>query len=528
MSSPSKRVPAGEGELEAEKGRQNSSTSGEPTTEKSPPESPTSRLMNRLAKIHMDTAEQSEKDAETPRRFSYRTHIAEKGPELAQQAKSELAPLGDPSSWSSRELDIGRQQEVFEALEQDTQLEKQLNDEMASVVIGRLETAKSCAEKILSVLQALATAERAYSKSLKAIGALKLTGDADGATLKEALTDFVELPSRIGAAHEKATQSSQPPINLVRDLVGKLRESCTDLRQGSLRVQGDVDRSIKALKQGVEAHREVCKALDATTVASSSNPSPKSRFPFSSQFSAGQKTRSIETDPWIAEGRIVERQAALRTAQASQRKYLAEAFGRVGELERQRIAVSSTALCNAVEQMMCSIGSDLQDAADAALASLSAIDGDADLASFNSMATDSTRGGADLSSRQVDLIGYLWRQVQRSSEIVRQGPVKRLVGCSWASGHAVLTRAGFLHWFKTEESGDGGDWSFGSGPVVSINLPRCEFELGDAPSWRLLESTAGSWWGGKVAGRQTYSTADVDSCMEWTASLREMITSFQV
>lgn len=100
--------------------------------------------------------------------------------------------------------------------------------------------------------------------------------------------------------------------------------------------------------------------------------------------------------------------------------------------------------------------------------------------------------------------------------------MKRLVGCSWANGHAVLTRAGFLHWFKTER---GEDWSFGSGPIVSINLPRCEFELGDAPSWRLLESTASSWWGSKVVG-QTYSTSNVDSCMEWTASLKEMIQGF--
>ena len=476
----------------------------------SSPDSPTSRLMNRLAAIHMDTANAaSDQGAETPR-FSYRTHVRDVAPELAKQAKSELQQLGgDPSSsWaSSRELDIGRQQEVFEALEQDTRMEKQLNDELASVVVGRLEAAKSCAEKILSVLQALATAERAYSKSLKAIGALKLTGDADGATLHQALTDFVELPSRVGAAHEKSTESSQPPINLVRDLVAKLRESCTNMKQGSLRVEGDVDRSVKALKTSVEAHREVCKAFDALSDASKNAKSKLS----------SQKTRSIETDPWIAEGRIVERQAALRTAQASQRKYLATSFARVGELEQQRITVTSTALSNAVETMMCSIASDLQEAADAALASLSAIDGDADLSSFNSMARD-----IDMSSRQVDLIDYLWRQVERSSEIVRQGPVKRLVGCSWTNGHAVLTRAGFLHWFKTETEEE---WSFGSGPTVSMNLPRCDFELGDAPSWRLTESTAGAWWGSKVHG-QTMSTADVDSCMEWTASLKETIQGY--
>ena len=448
-----------------------------------------------------------------PRRyFSYRTDIA-RNSKLANAAKEELVGGGAQADSTTHDLDIGRQQEVFDTLERDTELEKELNNEMASVVISRLETAKSSAEKILSVLQALATAERAYAKSMKAIGSLTLTGDADGATLREALTDFVELPSRIGAAHEMATHSSQPPINLVRDLVGKLREACTNLRQGSVRVQGDVGKSILTLKQAVESHREVCKAFDASITAAKAS---------SRNALASQKTRSIESDPWIAEGRIVERQAGLRMAQAQQRKYLADAFRRVGDFERQRITVTSTALTNAVEQMMCSVSIDLQSGADAALEALSAIDGEADLGTFNGMAADSIRGGEHLSSRQADLIGYLWRQVERSSEIVRQGPVKRLVGCSWANGHAVLTRAGFLHWFKTES---GEDWSFESGPIVSINLPRCEFELGDAPSWRLLESTAASWWGSKVVG-QTYSTSNVDSCMEWTASLKETIQGF--
>ena len=412
----------------------------------------------------------------------------------------------------AHDIDDDGVQSVVEALEKDAALEKELNTEMASVVIDRLETAKSCAEKILSVLQALATAERAYSKSLKAIGSLTLTGEADGSTLREALTDFVALPARVGAAHEKATQSSQPPINLVRDLVGKLREACTNVRQGSLRVQGDVEKSAKAVKLGVESHREVCRAFDAATAATKANSYARNVF-------SSHKSRSIETDPWIAEVRVVERRAALRVAQVAQRAYLADAFQRVEDFERQRITVTSTALSNAVENMMYSVGKDLQDGADAVLATLSAIDGEADLAAFRHMAGETIQRGEHLSSRQAEMIGCMWRHVEGSAEIVRQGPVKRLVGCSWAGGHAVLTRSGFLHWFKAEK---GEAWSFGSGPVVSINLTRCQFELGDAPSWRLLESTAGSWWGSKVAG-QTYSTTDVDSCMEWTASLKEMI-----
>ena len=485
------------------------------------PDSPTSRLMNRIAAIKLNNEELGT-SPNGEKKFRYIDDIA-RNPALAQAARLDLqsgqatpTSPGDGLPFISHDPDIDRQQEVCEALDRDTHLESQLNQEMASVVIGRVQSGRTSAEKVLSVLQAFASAERSYSKALISIGDLDLTGDADGATLREALADFVHLPKVIGGAHEKASQASQPPINLVRDLVAKLRDACVELRQGSLRVQSDVDASMKALKQAVAAHRDVCKAFDASILS-------KGRF--------SVKSKNIEADPWIAEGRLVERQAGLRVAQASQRKWLSGAFRRVGELERQRITVTRMALINFVEQMGCSISSVFQDQAESVLSSLSAVNGESDLESFVSMAADSIKGGESLSSRQSQMIQYLWRQLEGSGEIIRQGSVSRMeTNKTWSDGYAVLTRAGFLHWFKSSGE-DESAWCFSGGPQSSINISKCDFELCDAPSWRLTELTSGvrpiSWLGGHSVG-QTYSTNNVDSCMDWAADLKEMISSYKL
>eukprot|EP00889_Picochlorum_renovo_P002878 jgi/Picre1/29908/NNA_005289.t1 len=463
----------------------------------SPPDSPTSRLLNRIAEIKLDSEEDF--GSSPDRKFSYVEDIA-RNPKISQAARLEsvsgqatpTAGLDDSLAFLSHDPDIDRQKEVCEALDRDTELESRLNQEMASVVISRIQSGRSSAEKILSVLQAFASANRSYGKSLSTIGGMELIGDADGATLRDALADFVQLPMMVGDSHDRASHASQPSINLVRDLVGKLREACAELKQGALKVQTDVDLSMKALRQSVVAHRDV------------------------------------ESDPWIAEGRLVERQAALRIAQANQRKYLAGAFRRVGELERQRISVTKMALTNCVELMASSISLEIREKSDSALGSLGAVDGESDLDSFASMAADSTKGGEVLSRRQSQMIQYLWRQLEGSVDVIRQGRVRRMDSRRvWVAGYAVLTRAGFLHWFPTNDSTEDRMWIFSGGPECSIHLSRCEFELGDAPSWKLKETASMSWLSGKTV-HQTYSTDDIDACMDWTADLKEMISMYKI
>ena len=243
----------------------------------------------------------------------------------------------------------------------------------------------------------------------------------------------------------------------------------------------------------------------------------------------GSKSRDCESDPWIAEGRLIEKQAALRKAQAAQRQYLAGAFRRVGELERQRISVTRMTLLNCVQNMTCSISQNLQSHANVVTESLESVNGESDLESFTTMAADSVKGGDSLSERQTQMILYLWRQLLGSSEIVIQGALNRLDPMKkvWVEGYGVLTKAGFLHWFLTSDGDDKhSPWGSAGGPTLSINLARCEFEQGAAPSWRIIESSGmRPLWLGSRNTMQTYSTIDVESCMHWTAELKDTIAN---
>lgn len=171
-----------------------------PRAHDSPPASPTSRLLNRIAEIKLDSEEYFGSSPE--RKFSYVEDIA-RNPKISQAARLEqsvsgqatpTAGLDDSLAFLSHDPDIDRQKEVCEALDRDTELESRLNQEMASVVISRIQSGRASAEKILSVLQAFASANRSYGKSLSTIGGMELIGDADGATLRDALAGFVQLP----------------------------------------------------------------------------------------------------------------------------------------------------------------------------------------------------------------------------------------------------------------------------------------------------------------------------------------------
>jgi len=495
------------------------------------PDSPTSRLLSRIAQISIRDGQLGVSPQE--RKFSYTDDI-DRNPKISHAARLEAAsghstPLGTSAGqpfgggygnereelpYVHHDADIDRQEEIIEALDRDAELESKLNQEMAHVMIGRVQSGRGSAEKVLSLLQAFLTAETAFSQAMKAIGEIKLSGQADGATLTQALDTFVQLPEKLGEGHEKASKSTVPSINLIRDIVSQLRLACSELKQGSVKVQISVDASRKALKSALAIHKEVCMAFDASILE-------KNRF--------GSKSRDCESDPWIAEGRLIEKQAALRKAQAAQRQYLAGAFRRVGELERQRISVTRMTLLNCVQNMTCSISQNLQSHANVVTESLESVNGESDLESFTTMAADSVKGGDSLSERQTQMILYLWRQLLGSSEIVIQGALNRLDPMKkvWVEGYGVLTKAGFLHWFLTSDGDDKhSPWGSAGGPTLSINLARCEFEQGAAPSWRIIESSGmRPLWLGSRNTMQTYSTIDVESCMHWTAELKDTIAN---
>lgn len=58
-----------------------------------------------------------------------------------------------------------------------------------------------------------------------------------------------------------------------------------------------------------------------------------------------------------------------------------------------------------------------------------------------------------LAERQAEAVSSVSQELFCSPEIIRQGPMDmwQSKNSTWVSAHFVLTRAGFLHWFKSME-----------------------------------------------------------------------------
>ena len=436
--------------------------------------------------------------------------------------------------------DVQRQTSLIVQLDADAEQESKINHGMAKVMLTRLQSGKAAAERVLSVLQAFAGAEAAYARAMDALAGLSLPGDADGPTLRAAMSEFSSLPAALGHLHADVARGLTPVIRDVQGMVAELRSACDEIGLGTLSAQKNVDGARKGLKAALAAHREACKSFDAALA----------------ERKIGSKSRGVEADPWIAEGRLVERQAGLQAAQTHQRRYLAGAFRRAGELERKRVDVGAGALAALLQLPRTVSLPEVAHAGEELAAALSAVDSEADLESFSAVANNSVRNGDALSARQQELVEHLWTELACSAEVVRQGDVDRYDALSntWQCGYAVLTRAGFLHWFLTppghghdgHDEGEGGHddgtadsvttrkrsvpgaWGPAGAPASSLNLAKCEFEQGEAPAWRLIEVGGGlNGWLGVSRRSLALRTTDVEACMDWAADLREVIAACQ-
>jgi hypothetical protein len=409
--------------------------------------------------------------------------------------------------------EIDRQSIIITKLDQSAAQESKINQGMAAVMLGRLQSARAAAERVLSMIQAFASAEEAYGRALTALAGLTLTGDGDGPSLRAAIAAFSPVPRSIGDSHSANAVSLMSAVRSIRGLVDELRAACDHVGQGAHTAQRQVDAARRTLKAALATHRDACRAFDAALLE---------------RQKVGSRSRAVEADPWMAEGRLVERQAELQAAQTHQRRYLAGAFRRVGELERRRVEATCNALAAILEVKGTHGGHGVRqhsEYGEALAEALSEVDCDSDLEAFTATAGDSVRNGDALSARQSEMVDHMWRELFSSAEIVRQGDLHRFEESSgsrkeWARGYGVLTRAGFLHLFASRDV-----WATAGGPMLSFNLARCEFEQGDAPSWRLTEASAGglNGWLGPRARTVMLKTNGIDEAMDWAADLREVI-----
>ncbi len=85
----------------------------------------------------------------------------------------------------------------------------------------------------------------------------------------------------------------------------------------------------------------------------------------------------------------------------------------------------------------------------------------------------------------------------------------------WVDCHFVLTRAGFLHWWKGT--------STELAPMDGVNLSRSAFEQGEAPIFKIIETAPGYFSRGHR--KMSFKAQDVDECGDWVIALRESIAA---
>lgn len=272
------------------------------------PDSPTSRLLERAARRSLASSAHSTPD----KKFSFIKDIA-RNPEIARAARRALssspglssAPTGGEGAGAARaaaaaaggaalssaavqHLQVGHEVDsltaVIDQLDADAAGESRLNQEMAGVTLGRLQSGRAAAERTLGVLQAFAAAETAYARAMSAVAKLSLCSEADGPTLRAAMQQFSDLPELMGTSHSSVSERLQEAIRGMQSLVTDLRAACDEVVHGAARAKREVEAARQGLKTALRSHHEACAALEAACAARS-RPSGRGR--------------GVDLDPWL-------------------------------------------------------------------------------------------------------------------------------------------------------------------------------------------------------------------------------------
>lgn len=464
------------------------------------------------------------------------------------------------------QAEIDRQNACVKLVDEDTAKESEINAGLSQILLQKLSSSRQACERLLAALTGIASAELAYSKALLAASKVSLVGNCDGITIRNAMHELSALPSAIGEERGALGQQLQQSLVPLHMLLQSLRRASEEVIHATSKAQGLVESSRRALRVAMAIHGEACRAFDeaiTSTATTSTTTSPSSVVVLS----------QVDKDPWLTEGRMVSIQVGLHRAQRNQRSYLAAAFQRVAALERSRVSCVKKVMKTVLDAYeACSFGGTNSTSMSASsiipgLRMLQiAMDCDGDMDGFTQISAQSCASADALSARQAEALGILYRDWTTSPEILKQGHMEIYVENinnyyyygggrgKWQPVRCILTRAGVLHWAKPtlvsdqedrlrssenydnddtniNKSGEGDSsrtnttrTSSGGGVVQgSMSLARASFDAGEAPIFRLVE-TSGGFFGGKST-KVTLRAPSTEECMQWAIDLREVIAA---
>ncbi|GAX78348.1 hypothetical protein CEUSTIGMA_g5790.t1 [Chlamydomonas eustigma] len=307
------------------------------------------------------------------------------------------------------------------------------------------------------------------------------------------------LPGTIAAAHgqlQSALSSLFTDCGRLRDDFG---EACSRAVMEGSRMQGEVEAGRRSVVKAYQQHVMVCRSFDEVL---------RSR-------AQGSALRGPEHDPWATEATLARQHQVLRLAQDAERGFLKRAFAHARVLESRRFELSKQAVAvvaGSYRAALLPVQHDLVSLLDSA----HTVDTAAKLGKLSKAAATAEDIANKAAERHAQSVAGVCQELFCSQEIIRQGEMQYLDAplSRWASGHFVLTRAGFLHWFRSIEEVQ---------PLGTLHLSKCQLEAGTAFCFHVLESRATGWLGSTRSYRFSLHAPSVEDCCEWVVAIREAI-----
>ncbi|KAJ9527152.1 hypothetical protein QJQ45_025386 [Haematococcus lacustris] len=464
------------------------------------------------------------------------------------------ALMGDHSG------DVERQRQALEQLDLDIQDESGVAAEISGLIVKQLEGSSRMLSGLVKLVHGLASAESAYVAALRSTSAAcagRALSVGNGATaigpscaalaksrspvkaedpalcgeqaqvhgspnvqsesslVVVGLAALSKLPDSLTASHGNIATSLARLAQQLQRLLHRFQATCRDVRDEFAALNSALNSGRRALDGLLKQHAAACEEFDQLLQLQAE----------------GQVVRGPQTDPWAAEALLVQEQQGLQRWQDKERSFLNTAFSQAKDLEAARLELVHQVLATASEVYQAAalpLQPELQRMAQACAApcvwgTLGADQAGQQLSELTKAAATASEAAGMLAARQAESMQAASAELFCSPEIVCQGPLELWEEAAgrWQPGHAVLTRAGFLHWLR----GDGC-----LPPACSIALARAQLESSQPPlitlnagpsqqaaSWGVL----GSLLGALRVRRLTLRAPSTDSCCEWVLAVRE-------
>ncbi|DBB05544.1 TPA: hypothetical protein ACH3X1_012493 [Trebouxia sp. C0004] len=440
-----------------------------------------------------------------------------KNPSLARQARAELdehqhttaiekidtdGPVAS-SAFYAHDAEVERQWAALEAVSADTKEESTLNKELSFLICARLEASRRSSERLLGVLQALAASESAYAHAMTMTSSIPLPGECDGDVMKAALNAFSALPQVVGEVHKDALLSMSGLNRSLHTLVTDLRRVCEEVRSSTHRCLRAIDHASSLLQQSFINHQHACRQFDVALL----------------DRRRGRGAHVVEQDPWLTESGMAEAHHALQHAQEEERHLLTGSHQQLQDLETRRVDLIKKIVTAFLTSYRLQLLGD-KARVDRVRGMTGGMVSSSDLAHLTKSAQAVEERSKELASKQAENLEQVSEELLCSPEIIRQGDMARWLPVSnmWQDCHFVLTRAGFLHWFHDTQNF--------VRPLDCLNLARCQFEAGEAPTFNLVENNTGRlWFFSKWVRTIAFKAFTVEECCEWAIALREAIAT---